>query len=52
MVQAETGACSPNGALWQTLTTLDWLLAKFEYLKEDGLVKEGAKRFNACINLG
>ena len=37
-----------NGALWQTLSTTEWLLAKFEELKRQPL----SRYFHTCINLG
>jgi hypothetical protein len=37
-----------HGALWQTLSTTEWLLAKFEDLKRQPL----SQHFLACINLG
>jgi hypothetical protein len=37
-----------HGALWQTLSTTEWLLSKFEDLKRQPL----SSYFLACINLG
>jgi hypothetical protein len=37
-----------NGALWQTLSTTEWLLAKFEELKRQPF----SQYFLTCINLG
>ncbi|GAB7336627.1 hypothetical protein MBLNU13_g10318t4 [Cladosporium sp. NU13] len=37
-----------HGALWQTLSTTEWLLAKFEDLKRQPL----SQYFLACVNLG
>lgn len=37
-----------HGALWQTLSTTEWLLAKFEDLKRQPL----SQHFITCINLG
>lgn len=37
-----------HGALWQTLSTTEWLLARFEDLKRQPL----SQYFLACVNLG
>ena len=37
-----------NGALWQTLSTTEWLLSKFEELKRQPF----SEYFHICINLG
>jgi len=37
-----------HGALWQKLSTTEWLLAKFEDLKRESL----SQYFLACVNLG
>lgn len=48
-VQA-SGKDGVNGALWQSLAVLEWLLSKLENLKKSQALPN--QHFRACINLG